>query len=66
MAVIFNKISLNGAKLEKSEMKTFHFGDRIRTLTVIWKKKSSRCVLLLVVYLSSYHEKAINALYELA
>ena len=48
MAVIFNKISLNGAKLDQKKVKTFHFGDHIRTWTVISKKKSSPCFLISV------------------
>ena len=41
----FEKIILNGAKLEKkNEVKNFYFGDHIRTWTVIFKKKrSSAC-----------------------
>ena len=32
-----------GIKNEKNEVKTFHFGDHIRTWTVISKKRSSPC-----------------------
>ena len=38
----------------KNEEKTFYFGNHIRTF------------FYLVAHLSSYHKKAINALYELA